>query len=163
MLLYSNLVELEVQLALDATEEGLLAIAGRSALEYDQGLHHRHWDNALYLHKDFGPAKDWYVKDALLFTPPPSTPANAAGGGTKRSPPLPCDSLLRTFPTDFGCTRLRRFRLSGDFIFPPMTARAKVAKTEVGPVVEVGLYAILLHLKQLQQFCFSFAPLAVAR
>ncbi len=46
-----NLVELEVQLALDATEEGLLAIAGRSAQEFDQGLHHSHWDNALYLHK----------------------------------------------------------------------------------------------------------------
>jgi hypothetical protein len=40
-----------VQLALDATEEGLLAIAGRSAQEFDQGLHHSHWDNALYLHK----------------------------------------------------------------------------------------------------------------
>ncbi len=40
-----------MQLALDATEEGLLAIAGRSAQEFDQGLHHSHWHNALYLHK----------------------------------------------------------------------------------------------------------------
>jgi hypothetical protein len=51
MSLFRNLVELEVQLALDATEEGLLAIAGRSAQEFDQGLHHSHWHNALYLHK----------------------------------------------------------------------------------------------------------------
>ena len=115
--------------------------------------------------QDFGPAKDWYVKDALLFTPPPNTTtAAAAGSGTTKRPlPPPCDTLLRTFPTDFGCTRLRRFRLSGDFIFPPMAARAKAGKAEAGPVVEVGLYAILLHLRHLQQFCFSFAPLAVAR
>jgi hypothetical protein len=106
------------------------------------------------------------VKDALLFTPPPNTTtatAAAGGGTTKRPLPPPCDTLLRTFPTDFGCTRLRRFRLSGDFIFPPMAARAKAGKAEAGPVVEVGLYAILLHLRHLQQFCFSFAPLAVAR
>jgi hypothetical protein len=114
--------------------------------------------------QDFGPAKDWYVKDALLFTPPPNTTtATTAAGTTKRPLPPPCDTLLRTFPTDFGCTRLRRFRLSGDFIFPPMAARAKAGKAEAGPVVEVGLYAILLHLRHLQQFCFSFAPLAVAR
>jgi hypothetical protein len=116
--------------------------------------------------QDFGPAKDWYVKDALLFTPPPNTTtatAAAGGGTTKRPLPPPCDTLLRTFPTDFGCMRLRRFRLSGDFIFPPMAARAKAGKAEAGPVVEVGLYAILLHLRHLQQFCFSFAPLAVAR
>lgn len=151
-----NLVELEVQLALDATEEGLLAVAGRSALEYDQGLHHRYWDTALYLHRDFGPAKDWYVKDALLFTPPPAA--------AKRLAPLPRDRLLPTFPTDFGCTRLRRFRLSGDFVFPAMAARSKVPpKKEAGPVVEAGLFIILLHLRQLQQFCVSFAPLVVAQ
>ena len=183
VLCFRHLLELELQLALDATEEGLLAIAGRSALEFDQGLtnHHHHpphpsSSSALYLHRDFGPAKDWYVKDALLFTPPPQPSSssssttsnnNAAVGGlaaaAKRAIPPPCDSLLRTFPTGFGCTRLRRFRLAGDFIFPPMVARAKVPKAEAGPVVEVGLYALLLQLKQLQQFCFSFAPLAVAR
>ena len=115
-------------------------------------------------HKDFGPTKDWYVKDALLFTPPPAPIHSGAPAGTPKRPlPPPCDTLLPTFPTDFGCTRLRRFRLAGDFIFPPMAARAKAGKVEAGPVVEVGLYAILLYLKHLQQFCFSFAPLAVAR
>ena len=58
---------------------------------------------------------------------------------------------------------MRRFRLSGDFVFPPMAARAKIPKAEAGPVVEQGIYAILRYLRQLQQFCFSYAPLAVAR
>ena len=45
-----NLKELEITLALDATEEGLLALAGLSVMKTDQGFH-KHWDNALYLHK----------------------------------------------------------------------------------------------------------------
>ena len=45
-----NLREFELTLALDATEEGLLALAGRSVLRRDQG-YHKHWDNALYMHK----------------------------------------------------------------------------------------------------------------
>ena len=45
-----NLKELEMTLALDATEEGLLALAGLSVMKTDQGFH-KHWDNALYLHK----------------------------------------------------------------------------------------------------------------
>ena len=44
-----------------------------------------------------------------------------------------------------------------------MVARAKVPKAEAGPVVERGLSALRLQRTQLQQFCVSFAPLAVAR
>ena len=47
---FRNLRELEIQLSLDATEEGLLALAGRSGQERDQGFH-KHWENALYIHK----------------------------------------------------------------------------------------------------------------
>ena len=43
-----NLHELEVQLAEDVTEEGLLALSGRSAQRVDQGVP-AHWENALYL------------------------------------------------------------------------------------------------------------------
>ena len=45
-----NLKELEMTLALDATEEGLLALAGLSVMKTDQGFH-KHWDSALYIHK----------------------------------------------------------------------------------------------------------------
>ena len=45
-----NLKELEITLALDATEEGLLALAGLSVMKTDQGFH-KHWDSALYIHK----------------------------------------------------------------------------------------------------------------
>lgn len=149
-----NLRELEVQLALDATEEGLLALAGRSGQERDQGFH-RHHDSALYLHKDFGSAKEWYIKDALLFTPPCST---------KRClPPRQLDSLPLTFPTGFGCLKLSRFRLSGDFIFPPMVTRAKFNKYESGPVVEAGLYSLLIHLPGLIRFTCGFTSLVLGR
>ena len=47
---FRHLLELEIQLSLDATEEGLLALAGRSAQQRDQGFH-KPWDNALYIHK----------------------------------------------------------------------------------------------------------------
>jgi len=149
-----NLRELEVQLAMDATEEGLLALAGRSGQEKDQGFH-RHWDSALYLHKDFGSAKEWYIKDALLFTPPCST---------KRSlPPRQLDALPPTFPTGFGCLKLARFRISGDFIFPPMASRAKFNKYESGPVIEAGLYALLIHLTGLTKFTCGFTSLVLGR
>ena len=45
-----KLKELEITLSLDASEEGLLALAGVSVMRTDQGAH-RHWDNALHLHK----------------------------------------------------------------------------------------------------------------
>ena len=45
-----NLKELEITLSLDATEEGLLALAGLSVMKTDQGFH-KHWDHALYIHK----------------------------------------------------------------------------------------------------------------
>ena len=47
---FRNIRELDIQLSLDATEEGLLALAGRSSQKKDQGFH-RQWDNALYIHK----------------------------------------------------------------------------------------------------------------
>ncbi len=61
-------MELEVQLALDATEEGLLAIAGRSAQEFDQGLHHSHWHSALYLHKVRAKTVTQIVLRSLLYS-----------------------------------------------------------------------------------------------
>ena len=149
-----NLREAELTLALDATEEGLMALAGRSVLPTDQG-HHKHWDNALYLHKDFGSSKKWYVKDALLFRPPCTT---------KRTlPPHQLVSLPPTWPTGFGCTKLTKFRLSGDFIFPPMAHRAKFNKYETGPVVEAGLYSLLVYLRHLTKFTTGFTPLVLAR
>lgn len=149
-----NLRELEIQLSLDATEEGLLALAGRSGQERDQGFH-KHWDNSLYIHKDFGSAKEWYIKDSLLFTPPCSS---------KRTlPPRQCDTLPPTYPTGFGCLKLVRFRLSGDFIFPPMAARAKFNKYDSGPVIETGLYALLIYLKNITKFTCGFTPLVIAR
>ena len=135
-----QLRELELTLALDATEEGLLALAGRSVLPRDQGTH-KHWDNALYLHKDFGSSKKWYVKDSLLVTPPCSA--------RRTLPPPQLTSMPPTWPTGFGCTRLTKFRLAGDFIFPPMATRAKFNKYESGPVVEAGLYSMLVHLGSL--------------
>lgn len=150
-----NLWELEIQLSLDATEEGLLALAGRSGQPMDQGFH-KHWDNALHLHKDFGSPKEWYIKDSLLFTPPCSS---------KRTlPPRQSDSrLLPTYPTGFGCLKLTRFRLSGEFIFPPMASRAKFNKYENGPVIESGLYALLIFLQKLTKFTCGFTPLVIAR
>jgi len=150
-----NLLELEIQLSLDATEEGLLALAGRSAQQRDQGFH-KPWDNALYIHKDFGSPKEWYIKDSLLFTPPIAN---------KRTlPPKQCDSLFPTFPTGFGCRKLVKFRLSGDFIFPPIAQRAKFTKYESGPVVESGLYALLMYGTNIAKFsCGVFTPLVIAR
>ena len=150
-----ELREIDIQLSLDATEEGLLALAGRSGQPRDQGFH-KHWENALYLHKDFGCQKEWYIKDCLLFTPPCSS---------KRTlPPRQCDSrLLSTFPTGFGCKKLTKFRISGDFIFPPMAARAKFNKYENGPVIESGLYALLMYLPKLTKFTCGFTPLVIAR
>jgi len=149
-----NLSELEVQLADDVTEEGLLAIAGRSAQQTDLGLQ-KQWDHALYLQKDFGASREWYIKDAMMFTPTCTA---------KRSlPPKQCDKLIKTYTTFFGCNKLRKFRLFGDLIFPPMAARAKFNKYVNGPQLETGFYAFLVHLRLLQQFNVGFAPLVVAR
>ena len=149
-----NLKEFEMTLALDATEEGLLALAGRSVLSKDQG-HHKHWDNALYMHKDFGSSKEWYIKDSLLFTP--------ASSHKRSLPPRQIDQLVQTYPTGFGCLKLSKFRLSGDFIFPPMAIRAKFNKYDSGPVVETGLYSLLMYLTSLTQFTCGFTPLVIAR
>lgn len=147
-------MELEIQLAEDVTEEGLLAIAGRSAQQFDQGAH-KHWENALYLQKDFGASRDWYIKDSMMFTPTCTS---------KRAlPPKQCDKLIQTFPTFFGCTKLRKFRLFGDLIYPPMVIRSKFNKYVDGPMLETGFYAFLLHLPHLQQFNVGFTPLVVAR
>ena len=148
------MAELEVQLAPDVTEEGLLAITGRSSKPTDQGFN-APWENALYLQKDFGASREWYIKDSMMFTPPCTA---------KRSlPPKQCDKLIKTYPTCFGCTKLRKFRLFGDLIFPPLVSRAKFNKYVDGPILEIGLYSVLLHLKQLQQFNVGFTPLVVAR
>ena len=105
--------------------------------------------------QDFGSAKEWYIKDSLLFTPPCSS---------KRTlPPRQCDTLPPTYPTGFGCLKLIRFRLSGDYIFPPMAARAKFNKYDSGPVIETGLYALLIYLKNITKFTCGFTPLVIAR
>eukprot|EP00088_Acartia_fossae_P056908 TRINITY_DN6635_c0_g2_i1.p1 TRINITY_DN6635_c0_g2~~TRINITY_DN6635_c0_g2_i1.p1 ORF type:complete len:756 (-),score=155.82 TRINITY_DN6635_c0_g2_i1:596-2863(-) len=149
-----KLVELEIGFAEDVSEEGLLAISGRSAYPRDQGLH-RKYENALYLQNDFGPAQQWYVKDSMLFTPPTST---------KRSlPPKECDKLLQTYPTHFGCTRLKRLKIFGNFIFPPRANRSKFNKNLKGPILETGFYCLLLHLKNLEDFVIPAASLMVAR
>jgi len=149
-----NLKELEITLSLDSTEEGLLALAGLSVMKTDQGFH-KHWDNALCIHKDFGSSKDWYIKDSLLFTPPCSS---------KRTlPPQQLDKLPPLHSTGFGCLRLVKFRLAGDFIFPPMAGRAKFNKYDSGPVIEAGLYALLVNLPSLTKLTCGFTPLVVAR
>ena len=148
------MTELEIQLADDVTEEGLLAITGRSAQQTDQGLHN-HWDHAHYLHKDFGASREWYIKDSMMFTPTCTAKPTL--------PPKQCDKLLRTYPTYFGCTKLKKFRLFGDLIFPPMATRAKFNKYVDGPILEMGFYSFLLHLPDLHQFNVGFTPLVVAR
>ena len=146
---------MEIQLAEDVTEEGLLALAGRSAQQFDQGQH-KHWENALYLQKDFGASRDWYVKDSLMFT---STCT------TKRClPHKQCDKLIPTFPTHFGCTKLQKFRLVGNkYVFPPLAIRSKITKLLSAPVLELGFYILLLHLKQLRRFNLICTPLMIVR
>ena len=149
-----KLKELEITLSLDASEEGLLALAGVSVMRTDQGAH-KHWDNALNLHKDFGSSKEWYVKDSLMFTPPCSS--------KRILPPRQLEVLPPLHSTGFGCLELVKFRLSGDFIFPPMANRAKFNKYEAGPVIEAGLYALLIHLPCLTNLNCGFTPLVAAR
>ena len=80
------------------------------------------------------------MKDSLLFTPACTS---------KRSlPPRQLDSMPPTFATGFGCTKLAKLRLAGDFIFPPMAARAKFNKYDCGPVLEAGLYSLVMHLNR---------------
>ena len=135
------------------TEEGLLAIAGQSSHRVDQDAP-AHWDNTFYLQKDFGSTRDWYIKDSMLFTPTRTT----------NRPPTRCERLVQTFPTGFGCKRLRVFRLLGEVVFPPLAYKTKPSKyCLLGPVLETGFYALLLHLKQIQKFHTSFTTLAVAR
>ena len=63
-----------------------------------------------------------------------------------------------------GLAQLQRFRLSGDFIFPPLAARAKLSgKAGSGPVVEAGLYSLLMHLPRLAHLTTGSTPLVVAR
>ena len=83
---------------------------------------------------------------------------------SKRSlPPRQADIMVPTYPTGFGCLQLTKFRLSGDFIFPPMAIRAKFNKYDSGPVIETGLYAMIMHLKHLTKFTCGFTPLVIAR
>jgi len=149
-----NLRELEITLSQDATEEGLLAIAGRSIMKHDQGFH-KHWEHALYMHKDFGLTKEWYIKDSLLFTP--------ACTSKRILPPRQIDQMATTHETGFGCQKLVKFRLSGDFIFPPMATRAKFNKYDAGPVIETGLYALIMYLKNINKFTCGFTPLVISR
>jgi len=149
-----NLREFELTLALDATEEGLLALAGRSIMRRDQG-YHKHWDNALYMHKDFGLTKEWYIKDSLLFTP--------ACTSKRTLPPRQIDHMPPTYNTGFGCLKMTKFRLSGDFIFPPMASRAKFNKYDSGPVIETGLYSLIMYLNNINKFTCGFTPLVIAR
>ena len=84
------------------------------------------------------------MKDSLLFTPACTS---------KRSlPPRQLDSMPPTFATGFGCTKLAKLRLAGDFIFPPMAARAKFNKYDCGPVLEAGLYSLVMHLNRYKLF-----------
>ena len=153
-IIYRNLREFELTLALDATEEGLLALAGRSIMRRDQG-YHKHWDNALYMHKDFGLTKEWYIKDSLLFTP--------ACTSKRTLPPRQIDHMPPTYTTGFGCLKMTKFRLSGDFIFPPMASRAKFNKYDSGPVIETGLYSLIMYLNNINKFTCGFTPLVIAR
>ena len=91
----------------------------------------------------------------MMFTPPCSS---------KRSfPPRQLETLPALHSTGFGCLELVKFRLSGDFIFPPMANRAKFNKYDSGPVIEAGLYALLLQLKSLNKLTCGFTPLVAAR
>ena len=44
-----------------------------------------------------------------------------------------------------------------------MAARAKFNKDDSGPVIETGLYALLIYLKTLTKFTCGFTPLVIAR
>ena len=119
-----------------------------------QGFH-KHWEHALYMHKDFGLTKEWYIKDSLLFTP--------ACTSKRILPPRQTDQMATTHDTGFGCQKLVKFRLSGDFIFPPMATRAKFNKYDAGPVIETGLYALIMYLKNINKFTCGFTPLVISR
>lgn len=70
---------------------------------------------------------------------------------------------METFPTHFGCTRLKRLKIVGNFIFPARAARSKFNKNLKGPVLEIGFYSLLLHLKNLEELVLPAASLMVAR
>lgn len=150
-----KLLDLEVGLSSDVTEEGLLAIAGRSAYEKDQGLY-RETEYSLNLQKDFGPSKEWYIKDSMLFTPPKSSQKHSL-------PPKECDKLVITYPTYFGCKLLKRLKVFGNIVFPPRAIRSKFNKNLNGPILENCFYSLLLHLKNLEELVIPAAPLVIAR
>jgi len=150
-----KLLELEVGLSSDVTEEGLLAIAGRSVHEKDQGLN-RDTEYSLNLQKDFGPSKEWYIKDSMLFTPPTSSQKQFL-------PPKECDKLVITYPTHFGCKLLKRLKVFGNIVFPPRAIRSKFNKNLNGPILENCFYSLLLHLKNLEELIIPAAPLVIAR
>ncbi len=119
---------------------------------------------------DFGPSKDWFVKDSLLFTHPLQTPPPHSFEPTHDTvlPPL--------YDTGFGCREIARLRINGEFTFPPHAARQRdsptmIASLKMGggashhqsPVLELGIYGLLLFLKKMQRFIMPGLPMAIAR
>ncbi|XP_059097262.1 uncharacterized protein LOC131891647 [Tigriopus californicus] len=152
-----HLQELEVQFAMDVTEEGLYALAGKSKKNRDQGKPEAS-PYAYQLHRDFGRPKEWFIKDSLLFT----SPTALCSVGRAYS-----DILPEFFETGFGCKDLVKLRINGDFIFPPLARRYEksqiAGKPQKGPILENGFYVILLSLTKLKSLTMPGLPMVIAR
>ena len=136
-----KLQDLEVQFSPDVTDEGLPALAGKSLTATDQGLIRHTWPDALTLTRHFGEVGDWFIKDCMLFTP------------KQKYRPIQCpeiNPLPPLYDTGFGCKMLQRLRVTGDFRFPHLARKhEKQMVRKYGPVLEHGLYALLLSLSHL--------------
>ena len=136
----------------------------------------RRWPRALNRQIDFGAQRDWFVKDSLLFTPPP--PQTSA---TNYEIPTLTNCLPYMRDTGFGCKEIVSLRINGEFTFPgaaecqpqppgqfaesfdhhlklsgPRNARSP-------PILELGVYGVLLFLKKLQRVKMPALPTVIAR
>eukprot|EP00095_Tigriopus_kingsejongensis_P005085 maker-scaffold159_size295958-snap-gene-1.28 protein:Tk05085 transcript:maker-scaffold159_size295958-snap-gene-1.28-mRNA-1 annotation:"conserved hypothetical protein" len=150
------LQELEVQFALDVSEEGLFALAGKSIKMKDQG-NPRKWKHARSLVSDFGTANEWFIKDSLIFTLPSNHTLNK---------PAEMEDIPEFHDTGFGCTELVKLRINGHFIFPPLARRYQECQMNIelkGPILEFGFYVILLSLTKLKTLTMACLPMVIAR
>ena len=133
----------------------------------------RRWPRALNRQTDFGAHKDWFVKDSLLFTPPAQSPSTSY----ECSPTLThCLPYMRD--TGFGCREIVSLRINGEFTFPGAAGQppnGQIAESfdhlkvnggrnaKSAPILELGVYGVLLFLKKLLRVKMPALPTAIAR
>ena len=134
----------------------------------------RRWPRALNRQTDFAAHKDWFVKDSLLFTPVAQSPPATS---YECSPTLTnCLPYMRD--TGFGCKEIVSLRISGEFTFPgaagpPMSGQIAESFDQLkvngarharsAPILELGVYGVLLFLKNLQRVKMPALPTVIAR